>query len=57
MFTVDKLYEVWKESGCLTKCNVVCPSLGMWKTVSYSSKKLLKMWKGWRRKPSVSQMS
>ncbi|XP_029358101.1 phosphatidate cytidylyltransferase, mitochondrial isoform X4 [Echeneis naucrates] len=30
---------------------------GMWKTVSYSSKKLMKMWKGWRRKPSVSQMS
>ncbi|XP_070758960.1 phosphatidate cytidylyltransferase, mitochondrial isoform X3 [Enoplosus armatus] len=30
---------------------------GLWKTVSYSSKKLMKMWKGWRRKPSVSQMS
>uniref|UniRef100_A0A3B3ZLS9 Phosphatidate cytidylyltransferase, mitochondrial n=1 Tax=Periophthalmus magnuspinnatus TaxID=409849 RepID=A0A3B3ZLS9_9GOBI len=30
---------------------------GMWKTVSYSSKKLIKMWKGWRRKPAVSQMS
>uniref|UniRef100_A0A3Q2YE41 Phosphatidate cytidylyltransferase, mitochondrial n=1 Tax=Hippocampus comes TaxID=109280 RepID=A0A3Q2YE41_HIPCM len=30
---------------------------GMWKTVSYSSKKLRKMWKGWRRKPSVSPTS
>lgn len=30
---------------------------GMWKSVSYSSKKLIKMWKGWRRKPTVSQMS
>uniref|UniRef100_A0A3P8X465 Phosphatidate cytidylyltransferase, mitochondrial n=1 Tax=Cynoglossus semilaevis TaxID=244447 RepID=A0A3P8X465_CYNSE len=27
---------------------------GLWKTVSYSSKKLFKMWKGWRRKPWVS---
>uniref|UniRef100_UPI003AAAB499 phosphatidate cytidylyltransferase, mitochondrial isoform X3 n=1 Tax=Centroberyx gerrardi TaxID=166262 RepID=UPI003AAAB499 len=30
---------------------------GLWKTVSYSSKKLMKMWKGWRRKPSLSQPS
>lgn len=30
---------------------------GMWKSVSYSSKKLIKMWRGWRRKSAVSQMS
>lgn len=30
---------------------------GMWKSVSYSSKKLIKMWRGWRRKSTVSQMS
>ncbi|KAM6979398.1 phosphatidate cytidylyltransferase, mitochondrial [Aplochiton taeniatus] len=30
---------------------------GMLKTVSYSSKKLLKMWKGWRRKTPISQPS
>uniref|UniRef100_A0A3B3CMC0 Phosphatidate cytidylyltransferase, mitochondrial n=1 Tax=Oryzias melastigma TaxID=30732 RepID=A0A3B3CMC0_ORYME len=30
---------------------------GLWKTTSYSSKKLMKMWRGSRRKPSVSQMS
>ena len=32
-------------------------SPGLWKTVSYSSKKLMKMWRGSRRKPSVSQTS
>lgn len=36
---------------------LIWTSSGLWKTVSYSSKKLLKMWKGWRRKPSVSQTS
>ncbi|KAM4740219.1 phosphatidate cytidylyltransferase, mitochondrial isoform 2-T2 [Anableps anableps] len=30
---------------------------GLWKTVSYSSEKLIKMWKGWKRTSSVSQMS
>uniref|UniRef100_A0A3P9I2M2 Phosphatidate cytidylyltransferase, mitochondrial n=1 Tax=Oryzias latipes TaxID=8090 RepID=A0A3P9I2M2_ORYLA len=30
---------------------------GLWKTTSYSSRKLMKMWRGSRRKPSVSQMS
>uniref|UniRef100_A0A3Q3WWA1 Phosphatidate cytidylyltransferase, mitochondrial n=1 Tax=Mola mola TaxID=94237 RepID=A0A3Q3WWA1_MOLML len=48
--------------GCRTEEKMSCCRMsegeaGLWKTVSYSSKKLLKMWKGWRRKPSVSQTS
>eukprot|EP00064_Thunnus_orientalis_P006794 superscaffoldBa00000726_g6812 len=45
------------KSSSITQSIKGIATAGMWKTVSYSSKKLLKMWKGWRRKPSVSQMS
>ncbi|XP_077429499.1 phosphatidate cytidylyltransferase, mitochondrial [Vanacampus margaritifer] len=45
------------KSSSLTQSIKGIATAGMWKTVSYSSKKLLKMWKGWRRKPSVSQTS
>lgn len=45
------------KSSSITQSIKGIATAGVWKTVSYSSKKLLKMWKGWRRKPSVSQMS
>uniref|UniRef100_H2S0L2 Phosphatidate cytidylyltransferase, mitochondrial n=1 Tax=Takifugu rubripes TaxID=31033 RepID=H2S0L2_TAKRU len=45
------------KSSSITQSIKGIATAGLWKTVSYSSKKLLKMWKGWRRKPSVSQMS
>lgn len=49
----------WCRNGLLLTCLLMFtePPLGLWKTVSYSSKKLRKMWRGWRRKPPVSQMS
>ncbi|KAK5872679.1 hypothetical protein PBY51_013356 [Eleginops maclovinus] len=45
------------KSSSITQSIKGIATAGLWKTVSYSSKKLMKMWKGWRRKPSVSQMS
>uniref|UniRef100_A0A1A8GIK3 Phosphatidate cytidylyltransferase, mitochondrial n=1 Tax=Nothobranchius korthausae TaxID=1143690 RepID=A0A1A8GIK3_9TELE len=45
------------KSSSITQSIKGIATAGLWKTVSYSSKKLLKMWKGWRRKSSVSQMS
>ncbi|XP_061689683.1 phosphatidate cytidylyltransferase, mitochondrial [Syngnathoides biaculeatus] len=45
------------KSSSITQSIKGIATAGMWKTVSYSSKKLLKMWKGWRRKTAVSQTS
>ncbi|GLD64170.1 phosphatidate cytidylyltransferase, mitochondrial [Lates japonicus] len=45
------------KSSSITQSIKGIATAGLWKTVSYSSKKLMKMWKGWRRKPSVSHTS
>nr|XP_020461654.1 phosphatidate cytidylyltransferase, mitochondrial isoform X2 [Monopterus albus] len=42
------------KSSSITQSVKGIATAGLWKTILYSSKKLMKVWKGWRRKPSVS---
>ncbi|XP_067288116.1 phosphatidate cytidylyltransferase, mitochondrial [Pseudorasbora parva] len=43
------------KSSSLTQSAKGIATAGLFKTVSYSARKLQKMWRGWRRKPIISQ--